>query len=446
MLTRLASANLKPGHILAEDDMGRLLRASDLAGLAAHWGSRLTGRRLVLLLARNDVPHLSAYAGLHAAGHVIVLLPGSIAVGALNALIDRYRPEAVLRADSEGRPQLHELSSQIGGLHPDLSVCLATSGSTGSPKLVRFSDDRLMANASAICEYLQIGWQDVAMAHLPFEYSFGLSVVHSHVLAGAKLLISEHTVMQKPFWQRLREATSLPGVPFHYEMLLRMRLERAELPRLKVLTQAGGHLPQPMVEKVHAIARTRGWKFHIMYGQTEAGPRISWLPHDEIPEWPGCVGRAIPGVNLSLVDGELVVKSPSVAMGHAESRTDLSRGDDLGGRLVTGDMAEAVAENVYRITGRKSRFLKVQGNRIGLQDVENRLAIAGFEVHCTGTEDNLRICIETGEAEDARRAAINFFSFPARSINVVRLPAIPRHANGKVDYPALLRMAMEDPI
>ena len=446
MLTRFVPADLATDHILAEDDQGRLLRAGDLAEQMAQWKARLPGRRLVLLLARNDVPHLAAYAGLHAAGHAIVLLPGGIARAALDALIGRYQPEAILRADAQGLPRLQELGPERGGLHPDLSVCLATSGSTGSPKLVRFSDSQLIANARAIRDYLQIGSQDVAMAHLPFEYSFGLSVVHSHVLAGARLLMSDHTVMQKPFWERLHAATSLPGVPFHYEMLLRMRLERADLPRLQVLTQAGGHLTQPLVEKVHAIARARGWKFHIMYGQTEAGPRISWLPHDEVSDWLGCIGRAIPGVSLSLAEGELVVESPSVAMGHAENRIDLARGDDLGGRLVTGDMAEEVAPGLYRITGRKSRFLKLQGNRVGLQDVEDRLAAAGFEVHCTGTEDNLRICIETGDPEELRRAAIRLFSFPARSVNVRRLPAIPRRANGKVDYPELLRLAMEDTI
>jgi long-chain acyl-CoA synthetase len=272
-----------------------------------------------------------------------------------------------------------------------------------------------------------------------------LSVVHSHVLAGAKLLLSDHTVMQKPFWERLRGATSLPGVPFHYEMLLRMRLERADLPQMRVLTQAGGHLPQVLVEKVHAIARARGWKFHVMYGQTEAGPRISWLPHDEVPDWPGCIGRAIPGVRLSLAEGELIVESPSVAMGHAENRDDLARGDDLGGRLVTGDLAEEAAPGLYRITGRRSRFLKLQGNRVGLQDVEERLHAAGFEVHCTGTEDDLRICIEDGDPEAVRRAAVDLFSFPARSVTVRRLAGIPRRANGKVDYPELLRLAMETP-
>ena len=445
MLNLLAPPGIDPARILAEDDSGRVLRYGDLGGLGSEWRARLPGRRLVLLACANTVPHLAAYSGLRAAGHAVVLLPEAIAEATLVDLIATYRAEALVCADETGEVNLKVLRPAEGGLHPELGVCLSTSGSTGSPKLVRFSDDRLAANAHAIRDYLQIGSDDVAMAHLPFEYSFGLSVVHSHVAAGARLLLSKHSIMQKPFWQRLTQATSIAGVPFHFEMLLRMRLEGAVLPELRVLTQAGGHLPTPLVAQVHDIAERRGWKFHVMYGQTEAGPRISWLPHDLVTRWPGCIGQAIPGVTILLEEGELVVESPSIMMGYALGRDDLARDDDMGGRLVTGDLAELAGPGIFRITGRKSRFLKIQGNRVSLQGIETRLLEVGHEVHCVGRDDLLVICTTAPDPEAIRRAAVALFSFPTRSVNVKSIPDTPRRANGKIDYAALTRIALEGP-
>lgn len=444
MLSQLVPNNIPAQSILAQDDKGRTLRYGQLPGLTREWQTRLPGRRVVLLLCANTVPHLAAYAGLHGAGHVLILLPSATADSTLADLRERYQAEAVVRTDAHGDMQIQHLTAAAGQLHSDLSICLSTSGSTGSPKLVRFSGDRLAANAQAIRQYLAIGPDEVAMAHLPFEYSFGLSVLHSHVAAGARVLLSEHTVMQKPFWTRLSEATSLAGVPFHFDMLLRMRLERMDLPHLRTLTQAGGHMAPDVVARVHALSSQRGWQFHLMYGQTEAGPRIGWLPHDLVPQWPGCIGQGIPGVQLSLQEGELVVQSPSIMMGYAMNRADLALGDELNGLLLTGDLAEQAAPGIYRITGRKSRFLKLQGNRVGLQDVETRLQAAGHTVHAVGQDNQLVLCTTATDTEAVRQAALQLFSFPPRALRVLAVADIARKPNGKVDYTALARLVEQE--
>jgi acyl-coenzyme A synthetase/AMP-(fatty) acid ligase len=185
-----------------------------------------------------------------------------------------------------------------------------------------------------------------------------------------------------------------------------------------------------------------------MYGQTEAGPRIGWLPHALVPQWPGCIGQAIPGVQLSLEDGELVVQSPSVMMGYALNRTDLARGDETGGQLHTGDLAEEAAHGIYRITGRKSRFLKLQGNRVSLQDVEARLKAAGHEVYAVGHDNHLVLCIRSTDTnsntDTVRKTAVALFSFPPRSLHVQAVQEIPRTPNGKVNYAALTHMTDKD--
>lgn len=440
MLANLIPDGILPDRVLATDDESRQLSYGDLDALRKDWTEKVPGRRLVALFCRNDIPSLAAYIGLHAAGHVVILLSAKMAPPARTDLITRYGIEATVEGET-----VTILADPAGRLHPDLAICLSTSGSTGSPKLVQFSSAQLAANAKAIAEYLALVPQDAPLAHLPFEYSYGLSVLHSHMVVGAPILLSDHSVMQKPFWERLSEATSLAGVPFHFEMLLRMRLARANLPRMRMLTQAGGRLGAKEATALYEIAQKKGWQFHIMYGQTEAGPRIAWLPFDRMEGHLDCIGQAIPGVTLDLgPDGDLIVRSPAVMLGYAQTRADLALGDQMGGVLQTGDLAEVV-DGLYRITGRKSRFIKLQGNRVGLADVEARLADAGHAVACVGRDDALTIFSLQADTESVRQAAIQQFSFPARSMTVRHLTAFPRRSNDKVDYAALQTLSEEAP-
>lgn len=440
MLAALTPDGVGPDRVLATDDAGRHLMYGDVAALRADWAARVPGRRLVALFCANDVPSLSAYIGLHAAGHVVILLSAKMADTARADLISRYCVEAVVADDT-----VTLLRDPAGDLHPDLAICLSTSGSTGSPKLVQFSTTQLVANARAIAAYLALVPDDAPLAHLPMEYSFGLSVLHSHMAVGAQLLLTTETVMQKPFWARLAEATSIAGVPFHFEMLLRMRLGRADLPRLRMLTQAGGRLGTKEATALYDIAQDKGWQFHIMYGQTEAGPRIAWLPFDRMAGHLDCIGQPIPGVTLDLgADGDLIVKSPAVMLGYGQTRMDLTLGDQMCGMLHTGDLAEVV-DGLYRITGRKSRFIKLQGNRVGLADVEARLADAGHTVACVGRDDALTIFTLDPDTESLRQLAIRLFSFPPRSMVVRHLADLPRRSNDKIDYAALQTLSQEAP-
>jgi long-chain acyl-CoA synthetase len=439
-MLHLAPVDVNPTRILARDDSGAVLTYGVAASHGATWRAALPARSLVALLCRNEVPHLAAYLGLVSAGHVPILLSDRVTVEALARIQETYRVDAVVSfPDGAREPRVERRAGSEEQLHPDLALCLSTSGSTGSPKLVRLTAAALEANARSIAGYLGLGCDERPLAHLPFEYSFGLSVVHSHILVGAQLRLTTHSVMEKPFWAALAEATSLAGVPFHFEMLARMRIDRAAVPNLRCLTQAGGKLPAAEVLRFHGIAQARGWRFHVMYGQTEASPRIAWLPHEMIPSYPDAIGQAIPGVRLWVDSGELVVESPSIMMGYAECRADLARGDDMRGILRTGDMAEEIASGVFRIVGRKNRFIKLQGNRVSLGEVEGVLARAGHEAWAGGIDDRL-VLFTTGAPEAVRTAAVEAFSFSPRSIEVRGIDAVPRLGTGKVDYGRLQAM------
>lgn len=444
-------------RLLAVDDSGASLTYGEIMTDAAAWTARLgPEKRLVLLAIKNKLPHLRAYLSLAAAGHAVVLMSQDLFDGIHEEFTARYRPELVLAGDDD--IDVISESAPRGGLAPELSVLLSTSGSTGSPKLIRFSGAGLAHNARAIAEYLDLTAEDRPMAHLPFHYSFGMSILHSHMAVGATLSLSDHSVMEKGFWQRMADegVTSLSGVPFHFQLLRQLRLERRGPDSLATLTQAGGKLAADQVAHWAAISAEKGWKFVVMYGQTEAGPRISWLPPEHAVDKSGSIGIPIPGTRMALIDeegrpieaaeteGELVIESPSVMLGYAETRADLARGDEMGGRLVTGDLAYRDADGYYYITGRKSRFIKLQGNRVSLEAVEHRLKALDHEVACVGMDDKLYIVIEDEtDAEAVRTAALNAFSFPAKAFQVAKVTAFPRSDSGKLRYRELLDAVSE---
>ncbi|MET9337281.1 AMP-binding protein [Nonomuraea sp. NPDC003804] len=321
--------------------------------------------------------------------------------------------------------------------HPDLAVLLTTSGSTGNPKLVRLSHRAVMANARAIAQALRLTPADVAPTSLPLHYSYGLSVLNSHLAAGATIVLTGASLLERPFWRQLAEhrCTSLAGVPYQYEMLRRLRFDPAAHPALTTLTQAGGRLRPELVAEFAAKVD----RFFVMYGQTEATARIAVLPPERLPDKLGSAGVALPGGALGVENGEIVYRGPNVMMGYATSAADLARGDDLGGVLRTGDLGYVDEEGFLFVTGRVKRIAKVYGVRVNLDDVERLLRDCG-PVAATGGDDRVTVWTEgldRGAREAlARRLAgelrLHWSGFDVREVD--RLPLL---ATGKIDYRAL---------
>lgn len=418
------------------------------------------GKRLVFLLCGNNLASLAAYVGCLRSGHVPLLLQADIAGEQLASLVATYRPWAIWRpgADPDGSI-LHRFADYAlreadpaasPRLHPELGLLLSTSGSTGSPKLVRLSRANLEANAASIAQFLGLGPDDRAITVLPISYSYGLSVINSHLGVGATLLLTDETVMQSGFWDFFRReaGTSLAGVPYTYKMFQRLDIfRRMDLPSLRTLTQAGGRLPAADVGRIAAWSRERGVRFFVMYGQTEATARMSYLPCEQAVEKSESVGIAIPGGRFTLLDedgreivipdqvGELVYHGPNVSLGYATAAEDLALGDLNHGRLSTGDMARWDADGYVYITGRLKRFIKVTGNRIGLDDVESRLQAAGLAAICGGRDDLLCIATTDPRAVEEIRAVIGARLGLHHSLyRVLVVPAIPRNGAGKILY------------
>jgi acyl-coenzyme A synthetase/AMP-(fatty) acid ligase len=421
----------------------------ELAGRVDALALRLgTERRLVALAAANDVDSLVAYLAALVGGHPLILLPED-KPAALESLVAAYDPDVVLRS-ANGQTLFEERRAGTAHeLHPDLALLLSTSGSTGSPKLVRLSAANLQANAESIAEYLGLGPEDRAATTLPMSYCYGLSVINSHLLAGAGLVFTDLSVVDPCFWELFRTAgaTSFAAVPYTFELLERVGFAGMDLPRLRYVTQAGGRLAPERVQSYAELGRRKGWDLFVMYGQTEATARMAYLPPGLAAEHPGTIGIPVPGGAFriapvpGLEHGELVYTGPNVMLGYAETPEDLGAGRTVH-ELRTGDLARKHPSGVYEVVGRRSRFVKIVGLRVDLGQVERILADLGVEAASAGTDQGLVVAVEGNhDTQLLAKVLAQGIGLPRAALELHAVGHLPRLATGKVDYPAVLALS-----
>jgi acyl-CoA synthetase (AMP-forming)/AMP-acid ligase II len=341
-------------------------------------------------------------------------------------------------------------------LYPDLALLLTTSGSTGSPKFVRQSYANIKANTASIIEYLELDSSERAITTLPMNYTYGLSIINTHLMVGATLLLTDKGLMQKEFWNFFKEeqATSFGGVPYTYEMLDRLRFYRMELPALRCMTQAGGKLTPELHKKFAEYAEENGKKFVVMYGQCEATARMGYLPPDKAVEKCGSMGIVIPGGKFHLIDvegndiqephvtGELVYEGANVTLGYAEKPEDLAKGDERGGILQTGDMAQVDEDGFYYIVGRKKRFLKIYGNRVNLDEVDRLIKGKFDNLDCAsaGVDDHMYIFVtDASKAAAVKEFVVEKTKLNAIAFQTVVIDEIPKNDAGKTLYKELAK-------
>lgn len=446
-------------------DNGRQVAYAELQYDLKRLVEALPERGILFCLCNNDYPSLLIYLAALEANVVPLLLPGTLQEAALRGLLAAYSPTYVFHNRGDLQPDFYgttischdgyQLRHRAGpgqaATHPALRLLLATSGSTGSPKLVRLSGENLVANADSIIDYLAITADERAITSLPMHYSYGLSVINTHLRSGASLILTGRSLMDPEFWRLMERhaATSFSGVPYTYEMLLKLRIERLRMPSVRTMTQAGGRLAADKTRLVAEACADRGIRFFTMYGQTEATARMAYVPCERAREKAGSIGIPIPRgqiwiedengdrIDKSGVAGQLVYAGPNVSMGYANSIQDLMLGDTNRGVLRTGDLATFDDEGYFYICGRMSRFVKVFGVRISLDSVEHFMTERGVACAATGDDDHLLICI-TGEGApdtDATRDLVaEALSINKAGIVVRAMDSIPLLESGKVDY------------
>lgn len=402
--------------VAAIDDSGRSVTYGDICDFSAVFTKQLPQRSLIFLLSENCIGSLLGYTAALSNRIVPLIISAATEEGLYKHLYDLYQPEYLWLPQSKVEGEkivfsawdycLVKTGNPPSPMHEELSLLLPTSGSTGSPKLVRHSYRNIEANADNVHRLFKLDGTEKAMAILPMHYTMGLSVIASHLLAGATLLLSGRSLLDKGFWATLKEATSFTGVPYSYEILTKMRFTRMDLPNLKVITQGGGKLTEKMWNTLAEYARDNGKQFIATYGQSECTARMAYLPAELATEKICSIGIAEPGGQLSIVDengnetfegeaqGEMVYRGENVTLGYATCRDDLLKGDENHSVMHTGDLARRDADGCYFIIGRLKRFLKIFGLRIGLDEVERMIKEEyKTDCYCKGNDEKLIVLV-----------------------------------------------------
>lgn len=447
------------------DDQGVTVTYAELAKKAGEIGAAVGRRTLVFSFCQNSAGSAVGYLSFLNNHIVPLMIDRKVDRELRQNLLDVYEPAYVyvpadMREEFADCRKVYEgydyvllrtgFSDEIE-MNDELALLLTTSGSTGSPKLVRQSYTNIDANARSIVEYLELDATERPVTTLPMNYTYGLSILNSHMQVGATLLLTDKTMMMRAFWDFMKEnkATSFGGVPFTYELLKKVRVFKMDLPDLRYMTQAGGKLSPELHREFAEWAESQGKRFIVMYGQTEATARMAYLPADKSIEKYGSMGIAIPGGRFTLIGvdgneinepeqvGELVYYGANVTLGYATCKADLAKGDERQGRLVTGDMAKVDKDGFYYIVGRKKRFLKIFGNRVNLDEIDSlvKTEFEGIDCASTGVDDHMKMFItEEGLVQEVLRFLSDKTHLSQSAFTVTYIPEIPKNEAGKTLY------------
>jgi long-chain acyl-CoA synthetase len=452
------------------------------------------GERVILLAESNDF-WVIAYLGILLAGLVCVPLPPRIDAEDLSYIIQSTEARlAFVQTRLLGRvaaelsrtsvildgqipafalasANQHDLEKAALGLptlsSDDLAALMFTSGSTGRPRGVILSHRNIIANTDSIIQYLGLTKNEKMMTVLPFHYCFGTSLLHTHLRVGGQLVIDGRFMFPDKVLERMREAqcTGFAGVPSHYQILLRRSaLKNMALPNLRYVQQAGGHLTPTFIRELREALP--GVEIFIMYGQTEATARLSYLPPGMLERKAGSIGKGIPGVKLEVLDdrgqpvnpgeaGEIVAEGENVAKGYWRAAEESAR-KFRDGRLHTGDVATVDEDGFIWIVDRASDFLKCGGKRVSCREIEEILlkfdglleaAVVGMPDDSLGEAPSAFVVPRRKEQADIEQKLGEFCkkSLPLelRPKRFVVLDSIPKNEAGKIMKSVLKKVASE---
>ena len=451
-------------NIAAIDSNGSILKYAEIAQLSQHITSLVSQRALCFLLVENNIGGIAwTMSMLDSRQLVPLILNVKTEEALLQQLLATYQPTYICAPESfsiEGTfvdqqygYQLTKVSEDICPLYEELSHLLPTSGSTGSPKLVRHKYDNIEAAGLNISTFFELKETDRPLMVLPLYYTMGLSMVFSHLRVGATILITGLSMTDPNFWKFLKEeqATSFTGVPYSFQILNLMRFLRMDLPHLELLTQGGGKMPTDLNIKFAEYCRDKGKRWIATYGQSECTARMAYLPAKWALDKVGSIGIAVPNGELSLIDtdgnpittphteGEMCYCGKNVTMGYARQQSDLALGDERNGFIRTGDLAYFDEDGCYYIVGRMGRFLKLFGMRVGLDECEQIVQTdCGIECACVGTDEKMIVYITNADKQnEVKDTLVQKTHIVATSFQIRVINEIPKNEAGKKLYSKL---------
>ena len=417
-------------------------------------------KELIILCADNDIFSISIYLKALKSRTPIMLLTNDIDLIELLKIIENFRPSFLIVNNSLGIEIPYSSKKNFNNyiifsclkdqhsnlkINQNLAVLLPTSGSTGAAKFVRISYKNLQSNTDSIIKYLKINSNDMTLTTLPMSYSFGLSILNSYFYSGATLIITNNSVVSRDFWTILKsyKITSISGVPYIFELLDKLGFFKKNHLNLKTITQAGGRMKSDLKKKILNYSILNNIDFFVMYGQTEATARISYVPPSILKNKLDSIGVPIPDTRLNIEikdskEGELIVEGKNVSLGYAIDYRDLSKGDENCGRLKTGDIGYKDSDGYFYITGRKSRFIKINSIRLSLDDAEKLIEneFQDLDALCLGHDDNLVIeyVAQKNYDEEIKSFICKKIKIHHKHLKISKIDKIVRSSSGKKMY------------
>jgi len=424
-------------------------------------------KALFLIVCNNTIQNYLVYHSVIVNHLVPILLSAELDEAAIVNLVEAYQPKycwipTTMDFAAKGfEPRFEDENGYTlfvnprcsnEQLHQDLCQLLSTSGSTGTQKFVRQSQMNFESNTHEIAKYLDIQSDDKVITTLPLSYTYGLSVINTHILSGATVYFSHYTLMEKPFWKEVadQKITTFNGVPFTYQVIKKLKIDRLDFSSVRVFTQAGGRLDEVLQRFFGEYCLANNKRFFIMYGQAEATTRMSYLPYKEVLRKSGCVGIPFGDGQFKILgkdreylpamqQGDIFYSGANVCMGYALGYEDLFKGDEFNGLLDTGDVGYLDNDGYLNITGRTKRFAKLFGISINLDELDI--------IHSQRFSDNFFASIEYknkimvfSDHQNKREVLLHIskaLKLPITSFRFFSIESLPRLKNNKVDFSKL---------
>lgn len=450
------------------DGDGLRITYGDLCSFANLFAQKVASRELIFVISENCGGACAGYVAALSNGIVPLMLTHTLNKDLLFNLMDTYHPAYLWAPEGYelGREsetvftywgyKLMKTGMTSPAMAPELALLLPTSGSTGSPKLVRHKLENVEASARAVSTAFAFNENSRGMVSLPLNFTQGLNVATSHLYVGGTALMTKATITMREFWNffKAEKAESFTGVPYSYEVLDKLRFFRMDLPHLKIINQGGGRMPDTLFTKCTTYAAETGRKFVATYGSTETTSRMAYLPAEVAAEKIGSIGKALPGYRIELrdadgnlitkanEDGEIIFHGANVTLGYAETAEDLTKGDERCGVYATGDLAHYDEDGYLYVVGRKARFLKLFGYRVSLDSMERRIkAQLGIACACAGTDKQMVVFVEREDvADDVMKILMETTNLHKQAFAVKYIESIPKNDSGKTMYSALNKL------
>ena len=424
-------------------------------------------KKLTFLICTNDIEVIIAYLSFLEIKNPLMLIDATLSDKKINELIVAYNPEYIFlnknsltnkikkmyscnfKVNSFYNFKLKKLFFIKKRISKDLSVLLGTSGTLGNSKYVKLTKVNIIENTKQIIKYLNLKTTDRTITTLPFNYSYGFSIINTHLSAGASIVLNNYSIFESKFWKLFNQSniTNFNGVPFTYEILSKLRFNQFFTKNLNFITQAGGRMASTNLKECLRLSIKNKVNFFTMYGQTEASPRMSYVNLTDNIDKTGSIGKALKGCKFWLEDakkkkilrpntvGDLIFKGKNIFKGYAQSYKCLNTLTSIP-VLKTGDIAKFDKEGFFYITGRKKRFIKIYGIRFGLDEMEKALENEfKSRFYCFGVDNKLTILIEDTKKKNYNIYKVSeFLKIKQKNIEIKINKSIPKKNNGKIDY------------